>query len=91
MTTDNGTPHDDTSRPSLYEIRIQGHLEPRWAERFSGLEMTLVDNDTVLTGEVVDQAALHGLLKVARDLGLVLLSVVRQEPGAEDDSSARQA
>lgn len=85
--TDTGTPHHQTDRPSIYEIRVEGHLEPRWAERFRGMQMTLAGGDTVLTGEVIDQAALHGLLKVTRDLGLVLLSVVRLEPDAGGDSS----
>ena len=60
----------------LYEIRLKGHLDARWANRFEGLTITLVeDGDTLLTGPVVDQAALHGLLKRVRDLGMPLLSV----------------
>ena len=59
-----------------YEIRLKGHLDDRWAEWFEGLTITLEDNgDTLLTGRVIDQAALHGLLKKVRDLGLPLLSV----------------
>jgi hypothetical protein len=62
--------------PELYEIRIKGHLDDRWAEWFEGLAITLEDDgDTLLTGPVIDQAALHGLLKKVRDLGLPLLSV----------------
>jgi len=64
--------------PGWYEIRIKGHLDARWADRFDGLTITLEDNgDTRLTGPVVDQAALHGLLKRVRDLGIPLLSVNR--------------
>jgi hypothetical protein len=60
----------------LYEIRLKGHLNDRWANRFEGMTITLEDNgDTLLTGLVIDQAALHGLLKRVRDLGMPLLSV----------------
>lgn len=64
----------------IYEIRLKGHLNSRWAEWFEDLTLTLQDNgDTLLTGPVVDQAALHGLLRKVRDLGLPLLSVIRVE------------
>ncbi len=72
------TPASTTNheKPGLYEIRLKGHLDGRWAEWFGGLTITLEDNgDTLLTGPVVDQAALHGLLKKVRDLGLTLVSV----------------
>jgi len=66
--------------PRLYEIRIAGHLDERWADRFEGMTITLAENgETLLTGTVIDQAALHGLLKKVRDLGLPLLSVNRVE------------
>ena len=72
----------DPSQPPVYQIRIRGHLGPRWADWFEGLTITPEDSgDTLLTGPVVDQAALHGLLRRVRDLGLPLLSVVRLEPG----------
>ena len=62
--------------PATYEIRVAGHLPPQWADWFEGLTITLEeDGDTLLTGTVVDQAALHGLLKKVRDLGLPLVSV----------------
>jgi uncharacterized protein YbjT (DUF2867 family) len=68
--------------PGLYEIRIKGHLHQRWANWFEGLTITLEeDGDTLLTGPVADQAALHGLLRKTRDLGLLLISVNRVEPG----------
>ena len=73
---------EDHYEPGLYEIRIKGHLEGRWADWFGGLTITLEDNgDTLLTGPVIDQAALHGLLRKVRDLGLPLLSVNRVVPG----------
>lgn len=67
---------------SIYEIRIHGHLDARWTDWFDGLTITLQANgDTLLTGPLVDQAALYGLLKKVRDLGLPLVSVNRVEPG----------
>jgi len=76
------TSSGDHYEPGLYEIRIRGHLDDQWAEWFGGLAVTLEeDGDTLLTGPVVDQAALHGLLKKVRDLGMPLLSVNRVEPG----------
>jgi hypothetical protein len=75
-----------TSNAKVYEIRIKGHLEPRWVKWFDGLTITLEeDGDTLLTGLVVDQAALHGLLKKVRDVGLPLLSVNSIEPGRKED------
>ena len=66
--------------PGYYEIRLQGHLDQRWAGRFDGLRITLQANgETLLTGPLVDQAALHGVLRRIRDLGLPLLSVMRAE------------
>ena len=63
-------------QPMVYQIRIKGHLSHQWTEWFDGLTITLEeDGNTLLTGTVVDQAALHGLLKKVRDLGIPLLSV----------------
>ena len=63
--------------PLNYEIRIQGHLGQDWTGWFEGLSITLADNgETVLTGPVIDQAALFGVLRKVRDMGLPLLSVV---------------
>ncbi len=73
-----------------YEIRLKGHLDDRWAKWFEGLTITLEeDGHTLLTGPVVDQAALHGLLKKVRDLGLPLVSVSPIEPGQADQSDVK--
>ncbi len=75
----------DHYQPGLYEIRIKGHLDDRWVDWFEGLTITLEDNgETLLTGPVVDQAALHGWLSKVRDLGMPLLSVNRIESGQGD-------
>lgn len=66
--------------PPIYEIRIAGHLSPQWADWFEGLTITLEDGEARLTGPIADQAALFGLLKKIRDLGLPLLSVHRVPP-----------
>jgi hypothetical protein len=64
--------------PMVYQIRVKGHLGPQFSGWFGGLAITLEDNgDTLLTGTVVDQAALHGLLRKVRDLGMPLISAVR--------------
>ena len=67
--------------PMVYQIRIKGYLGPQWLDWFEGLTITLEeDGSTLLTGPVVDQAALHGLLKKVRDLGMPLISVNRVNP-----------
>ena len=72
----------DPCQAMIYQIRIKGHLGQKWTEWFEGLVITLEDNgDTLITGPVVDQAALHGLLKRVRDLGMPLLSVICIEDG----------
>jgi hypothetical protein len=66
----------NTTQPTVYQISLKGHLSHQWTEWFAGLTITLEeDGNTLLTGPVVDQAALHGLLKKVRDLGMPLLSV----------------
>ena len=66
------------SQPVVYQIRLKGHLDSQWTDWFEGLTITLEeDGDTLLTGPVIDQAALHGLLKKVRDLGMPLVSVVQ--------------
>ena len=78
-----------------YEIRLQGRLDPRWSARFDGMTLTTSDGFTLLTGPVVDQAALHGLLHQLRDVGLLLVSVtqvenddVRRTPRHSDTSTS---
>jgi hypothetical protein len=69
-------PDDEAGQPMIYQIRIKGHLGRQWADRLEELSITLEDNGTtLLTGPVVDQAALHGVLRKIRDLGIPLLSV----------------
>ena len=74
-------PLTDPNQPMIYQIRIKGHLGPQWRDWFGGLAITLEDDgDTLLTGPVVDQAALHGLLRKVRDLGMPLISAIRVNP-----------
>ncbi len=68
-------------QPMIYQIRLKGHLGPHWTEWFGDVTITLQDNgETLLTGSVLDQAALHGLLRKVRDLGLPLISAIRVKP-----------
>ena len=79
-----------TSNTKVYEIRLKGHLEARWVKWFNGLAIRLEeDGDTLLTGPVADQAALHGLLKKVRDLGMPLVSVSPLEHGQGDQSDVK--
>ena len=72
----------------VYRITIKGHLDSEWSEWFDGLTITLVDNgETILSGPIVDQTALHGVLIKIRDLGLPLLSLVRIEPTRGKESN----
>jgi hypothetical protein len=81
------TSTEDHHEPGRYEIRLKGHLDARWADRFEGLSFTHEsDGTTILSGPVVDQAALHGLLRKVRDLGMPLLSVSRVDAGHADAS-----
>jgi hypothetical protein len=76
---------EDHHEPGRYEIRLKGHLDDRWADWFEGLTLTALDNgETLLTGPVIDQAALHAVLRKVRDLGMPLLSVTRVRPGQVD-------
>lgn len=80
-------PHSDAHQPTVYEIRIKGHLGSQWQEWFEDLTITPEEyGSTILTGPVVDQAALHGLIKRVRDLGVPLISVNRIEPGQSEAS-----
>jgi hypothetical protein len=78
-------PEFNPSQPKVYQIRIKGHLGHQWSDWFEGLTITLQENgETLLTGPVVDQAALHGLLKRVRDLAMPLISVNRVESDQTD-------
>ena len=84
-------PEPDPHQPMVYQIRIRGHLGHGWTDWFGGLTITLEeDGDTLLTGQVADQAALHGLLNRVRDLGMPLISVSRVEAGPANASYVKQ-
>ena len=81
----------DTRRPMIYQFRLEEHIDRQWTDLFEGLAITSKENgDTLITGQVVDQAALHGLLKKVRDLGLTLVSVIRIEPDQIQASDAQE-
>ncbi|MHB8135015.1 MAG: hypothetical protein ACYDH1_12430 [Anaerolineaceae bacterium] len=81
-----GTPH-----PAIYRIRIQGQLDSQWSDWFDEMTITLEeDGNTLLTGQVIDQAALHGLLKKIRDLGLTLISICPGQPDNSDRSISKK-
>ena len=84
-------PITDPNQPMIYQIRIKGHLGHQWTEWFEGLIIRQEeDGDTLLTGLVIDQAALHGLLKKVRDLGIPLLSIDSMRSDQEDASDVDQ-
>ena len=71
--------------PEYYEIKIEGHLDPRWVDWFAGLKLTHLEGDeTLLSGQLPDQAALHGLLERIRDLNPTLVSVKCGTPSAHE-------
>jgi hypothetical protein len=84
-------PETDPDQPLVYQIRIKGHLGPHWTDWFEGLTLTLEeDGETLLTGLVADQAALHSVLRQVRDLGMPLLSVNRVTLGQEQASMSNR-
>src|SRR5450759_4867556 len=81
----------DPGQPLVYQIRIKGHLGRERTDWFEGLTITLEDNgETLLTGPVVDQAALYGVLKKVRDVGMPLVSVIRVTPGQAEASAVNE-
>jgi len=71
-----------TNEDTIYHIKIKDHLDTRWQDWFDGFTITLIDNgDTILSGEIVDQAALHGVFRMIRNLGLTIISVKTQAKG----------
>lgn len=88
--SDKPTYNENHNQPQYYEIRLKGHLDSQWTEWFSGLTITLEEDGTThLSGPVADQAALHGLLKKVRDLGMPLISVSPVEPNQPDHSDGK--
>ena len=78
-------PKSDPNQPIVYQIRVKCHLSPDWKNWFDGLTIAIEENgDTLLTGPVIDQAALYGLLKKVRDLGMPLISVNPVETSRPD-------
>jgi hypothetical protein len=85
-------PKTDPDQPLVYQIWLQGHLGRNWTHWFGDVTITLEDNgETLLTGQVVDQAALHGLLRKVRDLGLPLISITRAQTDQIDGPDFKQA
>ncbi len=81
----------ESFEPMTYQIRIKGQLDAKWHVWFEGLTITLQENgDTLLTGLVTDQAALHGLLKKVRDLGMTLISICPGRPDDVDSSNLKK-
>jgi hypothetical protein len=84
------SPEHDADQPMVYQIRLKGHLGRQRMDWFEGLTITLEeDGVTLLTGTVIEQAALHGLLRKVRDLGLPLVAVIHVEPKQADGPAAK--
>jgi hypothetical protein len=82
----------DAGQPAIYEIRVEGHLDREWSDWFEGLSVTAErEGTTLLSGPVADQAALHGLLRRIRDLGMPLVSVDRTRCHRADHTDAAAA
>ena len=89
--SNNLEPETASGQPTVYPIRVKSHLGSDWTDWFEGLTITLEeDGDTLLTGPLIDQAALHGLLKKVRDLGIPLVSVIPVTPDQTDALEVKQ-
>jgi len=89
--TNKPQPQPESSQPAIYRIRIQGQLDSQWADWFEEMTITFEeDGNTLLTGPVIDQAALHGLLKKIRDLGLTLISICPGRPDNLNSSNLKK-
>ena len=87
----NAAPNIDPDEPVVYQIRIKGHLDLQWTDWFEGLSiLPQANGDTLLTGVVVDQAALFGLFKKVRNLGMLLISVIQVSPTQDDVPDVNQ-
>jgi hypothetical protein len=85
-------PTADASEPAVYQITVKGHLGVRWGEWFGGMMITqTASGDTLISGLVADQAALYGLLRKVRDLGLPLLALSRSEPSCAHGPAAEES
>ena len=90
--TDQRAPIPDRPEAGRYEIRLTGHLDPHWTTWFDGLTVSgEADGTTLVSGQVADQAALHGVLQRVRDLGLPLVSVIRVEGDRSDRPAPKPA
>ena len=88
MAHDQHLPRTDSDESAVYQIRIKGQLGAQWGAWFDGMTITQTANgETLIAGLVADQAALYGLLRKVRDLGLPLRSVSCREPGSVDESA----
>jgi len=83
------TDGSEAHKPRIYQIGVEGTLDEAWSDWFEGLTVSQQGDETLLTGPVRDQSALHGLLARIRDLGLPLLSVKRVDERSEKDDSLR--
>ena len=89
--SNNHDPSTGLVRARVYQIRIEGHLDPQWTDWFERLTLTTEESgETLLTGPVIDQAALYGLLKKVRDLGMPLIAVNRIETRQPDGLEIHQ-
>jgi hypothetical protein len=89
--TNKRNPTTDPGEPMIYQIRIQGHLGPQWTDWFGDVTIMLEEGgETLLTCPVADQAALYGLLRKVRDLGLPLISVKRAQTDQIDGPDSKQ-